>query len=422
MYTKDGFHKALEQKLGDDAYLLLANGGHKKLTELLTAASLGANGNNTTLSVTVGGTTKTGSVTVPYASAAGSAPASDVYAWAKAATKPSYTLDEVNDGSSRKLANYLPLSGGTLTGYLTLAGSEANDISNVYNNNSVISNISWSTLASIRHSIKFPWYNTSWEIGNIRGDSEVSLGFGVTKGNSQVVFRVNDSGGWINESQIITSGNISSYIGSGGGGSTVYVGDGNSWYVLDHVYNGGERAYFQTSSNANIVSCLTTAMWAHVADPISGGNEFDVCDNTTSANRFWFNYIGRQGTTVAIDSYLFGNGRGSATATTYAGSYQNGSDIRNKTVVDIVNLSIEDISRAPIFKFYWKDGYGDSNIHVGTSAQYWKSVLPEITSELDNEQKTMSVSYDVAALASVVALAKKVEELEAKIENLLKNQ
>ena len=70
MYTKDGFHKALEQKLGDDAYLLLANGGHKKLTELLTAASLTADGNNTKLSITVGGTTKTGSVTVPYASAA----------------------------------------------------------------------------------------------------------------------------------------------------------------------------------------------------------------------------------------------------------------------------------------------------------------------------------------------------------------
>lgn len=43
-------------------------------------------------------------------------PASDVYAWAKASTKPTYTLDEVADGSSRKLSNYLPLSGGTMTG------------------------------------------------------------------------------------------------------------------------------------------------------------------------------------------------------------------------------------------------------------------------------------------------------------------
>lgn len=35
--------------------------------------------------------------------------------WSKV-NKPSYTLDEVSDGSTRKLANYLPLAGGTMTG------------------------------------------------------------------------------------------------------------------------------------------------------------------------------------------------------------------------------------------------------------------------------------------------------------------
>ena len=58
-------------------------------------------------------------------------PASDVYSWAKASSKPSYTLDEVSDGSSRKLANYLPLSGGTLTssslGVLTLNSTYATE-------------------------------------------------------------------------------------------------------------------------------------------------------------------------------------------------------------------------------------------------------------------------------------------------------
>lgn len=44
-----------------------------------------------------------------------SRPASDVYAWAKASTKPTYTLDEVADGSSRKLSDYLPLTGGTIS-------------------------------------------------------------------------------------------------------------------------------------------------------------------------------------------------------------------------------------------------------------------------------------------------------------------
>ena len=46
--------------------------------------------------------------------------AADVYAWAKASTKPSYTLDEVTDGTTRKLSNYLPLTGGNVTGNLVL--------------------------------------------------------------------------------------------------------------------------------------------------------------------------------------------------------------------------------------------------------------------------------------------------------------
>ena len=47
-----------------------------------------------------------------------SLPASDVSAWAKAPTKPSYTLDEVTDGSTRKLSDYVTAigtSGNTLT-------------------------------------------------------------------------------------------------------------------------------------------------------------------------------------------------------------------------------------------------------------------------------------------------------------------
>lgn len=49
-----------------------------------------------------------------------SLPASDVYAWAKAPTKPSYTLDEVTDGTTRKLSNYATAADvKTLQGYFT---------------------------------------------------------------------------------------------------------------------------------------------------------------------------------------------------------------------------------------------------------------------------------------------------------------
>ena len=55
---------------------------------------------------------------VAYATSAGSAPASDVYSWAKESTKPSYTLDEVTDGSTRKLPTTMVASGSNHAGGL----------------------------------------------------------------------------------------------------------------------------------------------------------------------------------------------------------------------------------------------------------------------------------------------------------------
>lgn len=48
-----------------------------------------------------------------------SMPASDVYAWAKAATKPAYTYTEVGAAAASHTHSYLPLAGGTLTGAVT---------------------------------------------------------------------------------------------------------------------------------------------------------------------------------------------------------------------------------------------------------------------------------------------------------------
>ena len=49
-----------------------------------------------------------------------SMPASDVYAWAKASTKPTYTNAEVGAAAEGHTHSYLPLAGGTLTGKITV--------------------------------------------------------------------------------------------------------------------------------------------------------------------------------------------------------------------------------------------------------------------------------------------------------------
>ena len=193
------------------------------------------------------------SASVSYASTAGTASSAGSVAWGNVTGKPSTFTPSSHNHDDR----YLKLSGGTLTGYLTLTGCESNNISNVYNNNGTITNIPSVTLASIRHSIKFPWYSTSWEIGNIRGGSTDSLGFGITKGNSKVVFRVNDSGGWINESQIITSSNISSYVGSGGGGNYLPLSGGTMTGTINlrsNAYSGPSGTYGMNCNNSDIIN------------------------------------------------------------------------------------------------------------------------------------------------------------------------
>ena len=94
-FTKDGFKKWIAAGApGDDAYALLANGGHKKITDWLTDLS-----SNTTnaVSITVGGTTKAIAVSTMKASLGLGARAYDS-------------------------TSYLPLSGGKMTGQITKDG------------------------------------------------------------------------------------------------------------------------------------------------------------------------------------------------------------------------------------------------------------------------------------------------------------
>ena len=97
----------------------------------------------------------------------------------------------------------------TISGLKTFKGNESNNISFVYNGNSTISGHGRYT--AIRHAISFPWYNDIYQIGNIRGDSADSLGFGITKSNNTIVARfVDTSNAYIGNNTIIHSGNIGS--------------------------------------------------------------------------------------------------------------------------------------------------------------------------------------------------------------------
>lgn len=89
-------------------------------------------------------------------------------------------------------------AGDTMTGTLTSASSSGSivfkgvencDITNIYKDNKVIKNDDGG-LTSIRNGLRFNWYDTYWYIGNLRGGSTESAGFGVVDHNNKLVLRV----------------------------------------------------------------------------------------------------------------------------------------------------------------------------------------------------------------------------------------
>ena len=80
-------------------------------------------------------------------------------------------------------------------------------------------------------------------------------------------------------------------------------------------------------------------------------------------------------------------------------------------------MSIEQIANAPSFLFKWKTG-DDRNVHAGSSAQYWNTVLPEIITTANDEQRTLSMQYDVIALLSSITIAREVVNDKERIRQL----
>lgn len=330
--------------------------------------------------------------------------------------------------------NYLPLSGGTLVGKLTVDVNISNWISEFLTGNTGV----W-----LAHgggygvAIETTTTSTNYLLQIMYGQSTLGRGGNIALkvlANGNVGIRTDPSQNLhINGDVQIDNGMI--YLSKGRGGYFVadtvgcYIQSGNTNWVYVKSSDGIE---LHGDTNASGRLYATGALRASGSSGIYVGADYlgdesrgyDCIERAGSGNAMHLHYFnsgnvsickggGRVGIGLASPSYKL-----HVDGTIYAtGSVTALSDIRQKNINEYMQLGIDEVANAPIIKFTWKKQTADNKgLHVGSIAQYWEKVLPEAVKR--DKEGTLSMSYGVVALVAAVSTAKKVQEHERRIADL----
>lgn len=188
------------------------------------------------------------------------------------------------------------------------------------------------------------------------------------------------SGALTTASTITASGNIT---GSNIISTTNHIYFGDSSYTNGRLTYESNTLYIQTSSSGNMNLCGR-----------NGATMPTLTINATTTHCEGGIYS---------DSYVSAKGNNSS------------SDIRLKNILSLVRPSLKDFAKAPLFKFAWKSN--PDMVEIGSSAQYWKNVLPDTVKERDG---WLEMGYGNIALAGVITIARDFETLEQRVDRLEK--
>lgn len=139
------------------------------------------------------------------------------------------------------------------------------------------------------------------------------------------------------------------------------------------------------------------------------GNKGDfVTFHTPGNNNQWF----------VMELWSNGNVYTNGNFLAEGGSTFYGSDIRYKSIMQQVKLSLSDIAKAPSFVYHWnREGMKRDRLNLGGSAQYTQSILPWAVEEND---KFLSMDYATVAYTFAVHTARHLLTYETRTDKKIK--
>lgn len=418
---------------------------------LFTALS---SSNATNLSVTIGGTTK--SITDLYANYAVSAAILASQGRNTAITgKPTNSgmqmFEVYSNGYPCSYGNVLRVKGASSSGSgeLLLGWSgTSNAVEHIYyrnNRDSVTTWSEWRTLAfttdNVASATKLQTARNIWGqsfngtanvsgnmtgVGSITASSSITItsnGYFITKGgwfqnstsgvglynSAQDARWYATSSGWISDKKINANAGlgVSGTTTLGAAVQVPYVG--SSWISMATRTN----LIYSTTNNSTDSAHALYRVKANNGNALCFGGlgnnlgfyAFTAANISSSTNVVWKNtYWNMTNWTLTHGGVLHCTGGIYSDSYVSAKGQNQSSDERLKNIIERVYLDVRLIAKAPSFRFSWKDGTG---IDVGSSAQYWKNILPDAVKERNGFYE---MAYGNIALISAISIAKEVEK------------
>lgn len=291
----------------------------------------------------------------------------------------------------------LPLTGGTITGTLTI-NRDASAIH--YNNSSGVSQGWLGFSAADTPSVWVADGSTRYNIIHSGNIGSQSVNYATSAGSSNTATIAGSLG---DNDTINMYAQYSNEINFGGGNSssTIYFG----YRATDSRPIPTEFIFGNTTGTANLKASKF----------IKTGSSDSYVLLGAGGHKALSNFIQTSGDQSISGTKTFTGTIKVNRAESTTGFFQT-SDIRYKNIIEYYYSLSDKIAQLPIIKYKWTDRDDDS-IRIGSSAQSIMSIIPELVSYDDN---TDFYSLDYATLGAVAGISacKEVEILKQKIKEL----